>query len=143
MDDKFLSLNEIDAAKDVDFVTVPVPEWGGALRFGSVSAESAIVFVEILGGSVEKESRADATWNLIAQCMVDGEGNRLVKTDEDRKKVVATLKRKDVRITDRIIDAVYKLNGIRLSTPEEAPKNDSGEAAPASSPIALPEAVAV
>lgn len=137
--DEFLSLDAIADAKDVDYVVVDLPEWGGSLRLGSVSGESVTLFREML----ERDPNAsnDAVWNMVAQCLVDGQGNRLVRTDEDRRRTITVLKRKDVRVTDRIIDAMYELLGIRLKG--AAPKNVSGEEASASSPTPSPETVGV
>ena len=139
MSEVLLSIADIEAAKDVDYVVVPVPEWGGSIRLGSVSGEASFAFLEMI--EEEPTTRTDAVWNLVAQCLVDNDGNRLVKTDEDRRRVIATLKKKDIRVTDRIIDATYRLLGLR--TARSAPKNDSGEEVPASSPTPSPEVVGV
>lgn len=138
--EEILSIAEIEAAKDVDYVVVSMPEWGGAIRLGSVSGEASFTFMEMI--DKDPTARTDAVWNLVAQCMVDGEGNRLVKTDEDRRRVIATLKKKDIRATDRLIDATYRLLGLR-TTRSPVPKNESGGEAHASSPMQLPEAVGV
>lgn len=139
MADEFLSLDDIEQSKNVDYVVVPCPEWGGSLRLGSINAEAQSLFLEMIEQDVT--ATQDAVWNLLVQCLVDGQGNRLVRTNEDRKRVIAILKKKDVRVTDRIISAMYDLIGLRTS--RSAPKNDSSEEAPASSPTPLPEAVAV
>lgn len=137
--DDFLSLDAIAVAKDVDYVVVDVPEWGGSLRLGSVNGESATLFREMI--EADPAAATDAVWNMLAQCLVDGQGNRLVRTDEDRRRTIAVFKRKDVRVTDRIIDAMFALLNIR--TKGVAPKNDSGGEVSASSPIPSPETVAV
>lgn len=137
MSDEFLSLDDIEKAKDVDYVVVPLPEWNGSLRLGSVNGEAKAYFLEML----EKDPSVDSdhVWNLLAQCLVDGQGNRLVKTNEDRKRVIGILKKKDVHVTDRIIAAMFELLDIR--TTRSAPKNGSSEEASASSPTPQPEAV--
>jgi hypothetical protein len=137
--EEFLSLDEIERAKDVDYIVVPVPEWGGSIRLGSVNGEAKALFMEIYDRNPDAGS--DPVWSLLAQCMVDGQGNRLIKTDDDLKRVIAILKRKDIRVTDRLVTAMFELVGIR--TPKVPLKNDSSEEASASSPTPSPEAVAV
>lgn len=144
---KLLDLTFIEDAKDIEYETVPTPEWGGEgsyLRFASTDAETGMRVAEAL----EKNSSIDgqdASLTLLVQCLVDDENNRRVTDKEQVKAYVQIFKRKNVRVVDRCLEAVMRINHIRIPTrisqavakqQEVASKNSSGEVVTATSPTA-------
>lgn len=133
-----LSLEEMLEAENVDYVTVPVPEWKGSVRFASVSAGTMMEFVE--HGKTPSGNKNSNIW-LIVRSLVDEKGERLVKGATEQELDAATsqhiekFKKKDVRIMNRLMDAVLKLNDITVTKAEV--KNVLSEAAGATLPTVL------
>jgi hypothetical protein len=125
---KLLSLEEIENLEDVQFVEVEVPEWKGTLRFGSLNAGDMIDFVESNDGPAKRT----AGLRLIVKSLVDATGQRI---GED--KLLQTLKKRDARVCNRLVEAILKLNGIDSKKTSEVSKNDLGGASSDGSPTVL------
>jgi hypothetical protein len=124
--DELLSFSEILDADDIQYEVVDVPEWGGKIRIGSLSAGEVLEFIELNDGPAKNT----AGIRLLNRSLVDKAGKRI---GEDKS--LGELKKKDHRVVNRIIGQILKLNGMDKKAAEEA-KNDSSEAALAASPTA-------
>lgn len=71
---KFLSKNEILAKNDVTFLEMKVPQWGGTIRFRSLTGDEAIEFGELLK---DEETKQAAVIRLFAISVVDELGDRI------------------------------------------------------------------
>lgn len=102
----FLTKQQIAEVQDRKFVDVEVPEWGGSVRIGSLSADDAVE-----QEALHRKSRdaADGSINpltsLLAASLVDSEGKRLFTKAE-----LEALGKKSPRILSRLITEVQKLN---------------------------------
>lgn len=117
-DKKFLSLDEMLDANDIQFIEVDTPEWGGTVRLGSLTAGEMLTFIE----TSEGPAKANAGLRLIVRSLVDAEGNRL-GTD----KHLEAFKKKDAKVVNRLVKAILTLNGMDAKT-QVAEKNESSEA---------------
>lgn len=109
-----LSIDQMLEAEDVQYVIVPVPEWKGKVRLASVSAAVMMDFVE---ANQDKMKAKDANVRLIVQSIVDDDGVRLA--DEVQLDfLIARFKKKDVRVMNRLMDAVMALNEIKITKAE-------------------------
>ena len=125
---KFLSINEITTASDVQYAEVEVPEWKGTVRFGTLDAGELIDFVEATDGPAKR----NAGLRLIIKSLVDEQGNR-IGTD----KHLEAFKKKSAKVCTRLVDEILKLNGLDAKG-KDVPKNVSSEADTAASPSVLP-----
>lgn len=123
---KFLSLQQIKESKDEKFAEIDVPEWGGTIRIGSITAGEMIDFAESNDGPAKKT----AGLRLIVKSLVDEDGNRI---GDDA--LLQDLKKKDSAVCSRITDAILELNGLGEEAKKKR-KNASGEATTAASPTA-------
>lgn len=126
-----LSIDQMLESDDVRFVEVEVPEWNGSVRLASVSAAAMMEFVE---ANQDKQKAKDANVRVIVQSIVDKEGVRLV-SPEQIDALIQRFKQKDVRVMNRLMDAVMQLNDITVTKAEI--KNVLGEASGGDSPTIL------
>jgi hypothetical protein len=121
-----LSIDDMLDAADIQYVTVPVPEWGGEVRLGSISAGDMLDEIEATQAKGDRES----TIRLVVRSVVDADGARI--PPESVEAFVAKFKKKDIRVMNRLAEAALKLNGVptRLDA-----KNGSGETISVVSPI--------
>ncbi len=132
-EERLLTIDEMLAAEDVSYVTVPVPEWSsngvsGSVRFGSIDAGTMIEFAEF---SSSPDGDQNATIRLIIQSLVDADGKRLVQKEHVVNYIPLFMK-KGVRVMNRLLDAVMALNDIKIGRVQI--KNALSEAAIGSSP---------
>ena len=127
MSSKFLSVDEIASASDIQYTEIDVPEWKGTVRFGSLDAGELIDFIEANDGP----SKRNAGLRLLIKSLVDEDGNR-IGTD----KHLEAFKKKSARVCSRLVDDILKLNGLDAKGKDVA-KNVSGEADGAASPTVL------
>lgn len=124
--DDLLSAEDILGTDDIEYVKVPA--WGGkSLQLQSLTAGDMIEFVQ----TNEGPARHTAGVRLIIKSAVDKDKKRIFK-DSD----LELLKRKNSKITNVVVDAILKLNGLDKKS-QEAAKNASGETVPADSPSVL------
>ena len=102
-DKKILSFDEFLAADGVDYVDVLVR--GGVVRLGSITGEDFVAWTEMRESSAE--AKKDASALLISRSMVDGAGKRI---GDDGK--VAQIKKMNLKTTETLLKAIFKLNGI-------------------------------
>lgn len=124
---KFLSVDEIVSASDIQYTEIDVPEWKGSVRFGSLDAGELIDFIEANDGP----SKRNAGLRLLIKSLVDEDGNR-IGTD----KHLEAFKKKSARVCSRLVDDILKLNGLDAKGKDVA-KNVSGEADTDASPTVL------
>lgn len=112
-DDDVLSMAEISAAQDCEYALVPA--WGGKkVRIASVTADDIIKWSE----ANEGEAKRSMGLRLITRSLVDKNGNR-ISGDQD----LPMLRSKSHKITEQIVKAILKLNGMNVKA-EDAAKND-------------------
>lgn len=121
MTGKALSREEILGIEDLVTEAVEVPEWGGG-----------VVHVRTMTGAERDEfeqriysarpgqpvDRRNIRARLIAQCAVNGTGERLF-TEEDIEELGA----KSARALDRLFSVAQRLNGLRAEDIEELAGN--------------------
>lgn len=115
-----MSLQEILDAQGVEYDMVPA--WGGrSIAIMSITAGEVLEWIE---SKDDPEKRKAAGLLLIARSLVGEDGQRLCQTPEDEQRMVESLKGKDSRTCNRIVERIVKLNGIMQSAEQE--KNGSG-----------------
>jgi hypothetical protein len=126
----FLSRDAIAEADDVEYDTVPCPEWGGDVRLKSIRGTQRDAYEQSL--IVEKSgSRSvnlrNARAKLIVLCAVDESGRPLFTADD-----LNMLGRKNAKPLDRLFDACRKLAGlsdddvVKLTEDFGAARSDDG-----------------
>lgn len=125
-DTKYMTADELDMIEDTQFVDVHVPEWKRTLRFGSLTANDMLNWVDANDGPAKKT----AGLRLIIDSMVDGDGNRI-----GNDKMINSLKRRNADVIRRLVEEVLKLNGMNIDRDKE--KNASSEASIGASPTVL------
>lgn len=105
---RILSVEEMLAAPDVQYDTIPA--WGGVVRIGSLTAGEMIEFAEANEGPAKRT----AGIRLIVRSLVDKDGNR-IGTD----KHIEAFKAKNAVETNKVVEAILKLNGLNLKKDEK------------------------
>jgi len=118
-----LSKDQMLGAGDLRHVRVAVPEWGGDVLVGTITADERDDFeAKVMAGA-----RARA-W-LVAMTVIDPTGARLFAPED-----VPKLGRKSGAAVGRIFAAAMKLNALRSRDIEDLEKNsDAGQAGGSSS----------
>lgn len=123
----FLSADDILGTDDTEYTQVKA--WAGRpLMLQSLTAGDMIDFVQ----SNEGPAKHTAGVRLIIKSAVYPTTKQRMFKDSDLEK----LKSKNSKITNVIVDAILKLNGLDKKT-QDAAKNDSGETQPEGSPTVL------
>lgn len=116
-DDKFLSADDILGSNDVEYA--PVKAWNGILRLKSLTAGDMIEFIQANEGA----AKHSAGIRLIIKSAVDKHGVPLFGPTHQE-----AIKKKNTKVTNQVIDAILKLNGLDKDAQKSA-KNDSSETA--------------
>lgn len=113
-----LTKEQILGAKDIETVTVSVPEWGGKVIVSEMSA-SARVEWELVAFDGDGNPMAD-DWQvkLLARCIVDEGGDRLFSAED-----IAELGKKSRKAIKRLYEAAVKINALGPKAVEEEIKN--------------------
>ena len=106
-----LNRQQILEADDYEFEDVPVPEWDGVVRVGTISANERDMFEKSITierddgkiGAIRETIRA----RLCAATIVDEDGNKLFTQDD-----IDVLGAKSAKAVDRVFAVAKKLNGI-------------------------------
>lgn len=104
------SLDDMLATPDVEYREVRMPEWGGVLYIGSVSAADVIDWQE----SSEGEAKKTAGIRLIVKSLVNKEafegspGGARIGSD----KHIAQLKQKAFKNIEKVVKQIIELNGM-------------------------------
>jgi hypothetical protein len=115
VEDDFLSVDEMLSSADVEYASVPA--WNksdgtpGNVRIGSLTAGDMIDFVQ----ANEGPAKATAGIRLIIKSLVDKNGVRV----GDIKQMDA-FKKKNSKITNSVVEAILKLNGLDKKVQETA-----------------------
>lgn len=104
----FESMDEILAAPDIEYTTVP--GWNGLIRIGSLTAGDMIEWTEANDG----EAKRTAGLRLIVKSLVNSEGKR-IGTDKD----ISKLRAKSHKVTEQVVKAILKLNGFNVKEDEQ------------------------
>lgn len=117
----FLTREAIAEVDDVEYDTVPCPEWGGEVRLKSIKGRQRDEYEQSLvverGGSRQMNLR-NARAKLIVLCAVDERGDPLFLPDD-----LAMLGRKNAKPIDRLFDACRKLAGLSDDDVEKLTEN--------------------
>lgn len=111
-----LTRDQILTANDIKTEVIPVPEWGGDVIVGSMSASARDNFeAQMLD---KKTGRENARAKLAAATIQD-ENGALMFTEKD----ITALGKKSGAALDRVFDAALKINRIGPSDMDELAKN--------------------
>lgn len=124
-DKKILSIDEMLAPQDIEFMELDVPQWGGTIRLGSLPADSMMEWVESADGPAKKT----AAIRLIIKSLVDAEGNRI----GDESKHLAAFKKRSASVLNEIAGKILELNKLNKEDQEKT-KNALRETDTAASP---------
>lgn len=114
-----LSKSLILATSDLSFEEVSVPEWGGSVRVGTLSAAQRERYEFRLRKATEEGGEAECVRALlVAACAVD-EAGQAIFTIED----VAALAQKSCIALNRVFVVAAKLNLLTAAAIGEAAKN--------------------
>jgi hypothetical protein len=117
----FLTRDAIAEADDVEYDTVPCPEWGGDVRLKSIRGTQRDAYEQSLivekSGSRSMNLR-NARAKLIILCAVDEAGRQLFGPDD-----LAMLGRKNAKPLDRLFDKCRELAGLSDNDVEELTKD--------------------
>lgn len=97
-----LGIDQIKDADDTIYETLEVPEWKGAIRLGTLDAGTMIEHVR----QNEGPAKFTAGIRMIVESLVDGDGRRIGKPEHQQ-----ILMKKNAVVTNRIADAILRLNG--------------------------------
>lgn len=106
-----LSLDDILAAQDIEFETVAVPEWGGAVRVRSLTGAERD---KIIRADLEQKGPAFYA-RVIAASLVDDEGNSIGDATTP-----AALGRKNAGVLFRVWKVCARLSGMGEDAVEKA-----------------------
>jgi hypothetical protein len=108
----FLNKEQILGADDRKYVDVEVPEWGGTVRIGSMSADELLEYEELT--EANGMDRNDKMAAVLVRAIRDEEGRRLF-TDED----IPSLKRKHPNVLLTLFRRAFELNKIGEDSAEK------------------------
>lgn len=112
-----LTFADIKNAKDYELTTVNVPEWGGDVLLRPLTSDAKDQYeLAMLGVSESNTGRIRAL--LVALCLVDAQGKRIVSDDE-----IEALGDKSGKVLDRLYQEARKINGLNGDEIDEAKKN--------------------
>lgn len=118
---KILSKDQILSAQDLSTERVRIPEWNGDVFIRMMTSSERDAFeiaVRDTNGDETKMNLNNIRAKLTALCVVDKNGTRLF-TDAD----ATELGKKSAAATDRIFDAVQRLNRLTGADVKELAKN--------------------
>jgi len=116
-EEQFLSADAILSSSDLDWITIPVKEWGGSLCAVAMSGEEAIRFYRDLKDPDKKDEAVIRLFTL-----------SIVNNPTDRKRIfneakIEALKKKKFGVFLRIQDRLLEFNGMKAGS-EKTAKND-------------------
>jgi hypothetical protein len=124
-----LSFSQIVEIEDIRYEEIPVPEWNGSIRIGSLMAED---LTEWMTAMENPELAKTAFLRLLALSICNEDNSRLDKNQITA--AVGLLQKKDANVINRLVKRVRVFNGLDDKS-LEARKNASGEADSNASPI--------
>lgn len=117
------SMAELTAPDTVEYATIPGYKPGEELRIGSLTAGDMIEWSEANG----TEAKRTAGLRLITKSLVGPEPDNIRYADDPKN--IAVFRTKRHRVTNNIVDAILKLNGLNVkkdgtSVAEDEAKKD-------------------
>lgn len=128
---KLLSRDAILTVDDFAFEDVEVPEWGGVVRVGCMSAYEKSRYEEslIIGkGKKRQTSLLNARARLVALCIIDEDGKRLFSETD-----IQALGSKNAGAMERVANVAMRLNGFTDDDMDDLTEN-FGNGHPVDSP---------
>lgn len=116
-----LTREQILAAQDIRYDTVPVPEWGGEARLRSMTGADRDEYEQWLisqRGPDEKTNIRNLRARLVSLSIVDDAGQRLF-SDAD----IEALGERSAAALDRVTEAASRLNSLSQRDVEALAKN--------------------
>ncbi len=107
--DKILSMEDVIAANDVEYATIPGFKDGEVFRIQSLTAGDLIEW----SSANEGEAKRTAGLRLIVHSLVDKDGKRIANDTH-----IATFRAKSHKVTERIVKEILKLNGMNVKGAE-------------------------
>ena len=120
-----LSREEILGADDIEYTDVPVPEWGGSVRIGTMGGEARDQWELFLLNGRDKDDKLRARnirATLVALSVVD-EAGELLFTFAD----VMALGKKSAVALDRVYGEAKRFNRLADKDVEDVEKNSDGD----------------
>lgn len=120
-----LSREDILSSDDIAYTDVPVPEWGGDVRVGTMGGKARDYWDLFLCNDTDEDDKLHAEnvrATLVALCAVD-ENDVLLFTRDD----VIALGEKSSTALDRVYTAARKLNRLLTKSVEDVEKNSDGD----------------
>jgi hypothetical protein len=114
MEEHVLSMAEIEAEDGVEYATIPGFKEGQVFRIASLTAGDMIEWSE----ANEGEAKRTAGLRLIVKSLVDESGKHIA-TDAH----IATFRKKTHKVTEAIVKAILKHNGMSVKQDAEAKKD--------------------
>lgn len=127
---KILKFKDVETVDDTTYDTIPVPQWGGSLSVGTLSAADLLEFVEANEDPIKKKS---AGVRLLVKSLVDENKKRLATDDKTLEEGIAIFIKKDANVITDVVKKLMALNKLDKKG-QEAIKNASGEAPSGASP---------
>lgn len=105
-----LSVAQILGADDVEYLLVPVEEWGGSVRFKQLTAAENVEFQSLIDSERKSNpnKRRGIDLLLLRKTMVDEAGNKLIDRTEDFE----NFRKKSGRIIRRLAIKALEFNGL-------------------------------
>lgn len=111
---RLLSAEDILNADDIQYRTINVPEWKGAVRLRTLSADEVSDYLEAIGGTQKRDAMA----LMVMRSAVKGDGTQLFTKPEQLEK----LKKRSMSAFVRLQDVILELNGLNKAA-DAARKN--------------------
>lgn len=109
------SMEEIEAAQDIEYAVVEGFTPGKPFRIGSLTAGDLIEWSE----ANETEAKRTAGLRLICKSLVNAKGERYALDPKN----IEVFRKKNHKITERIVTDILKLNGMTVKKDNEAGKD--------------------
>lgn len=120
-----LSREDILSADDIKYVDVPVLEWGGSVRVGTMSGKMRDRWEVFLVNNQDDDKTIHAEnirATLVALCVEDDEGELLFTLDD-----VIALGKKSGGALDRVYAVAKTFNRLSQKDMEDVGKNSGGD----------------
>ena len=138
---RILSFEEIIAADDCETKDVNVPEWGGSVRFKTMSGKDRDNYIQTVQSRLvgSGDNRRVRNYQglpaiLLSACLVKADGSKLME-----RKQVEDLQSKNGAIIDRLVKIAQEMNGLsdaevvkQAKNSETTTKEDDGIESPES-----------
>jgi len=119
---KFLSKDEILAAKDDKSEVLEIPEWGGCVSIRALRGKELNAIQQLTADLEDKPDANDYRMGcFVAMCLADEQGGRLFSNED-----VPALLEKSMAVLIRLQTKALKVNGLTRDEVEDLAKNSEG-----------------